>query len=233
MKLNEAKKLAIIFLNLDIKPSEVGDLIVYHPFIKTPFLMDEKGIFNALDTPERWKEYKNKFKADVIEKCDSIEQLLFFVGENYRLTFLKYLLHDDIVTIQECGNLLAKQWLILENINHDANVKKTEVLEWIKCADKNILMGDRDLEIYSNLGEEIVIYRGCSRHGNKNGSSWTIDKKVADWFARRFLKDGEYGRVYTAKVRKKNIIAYLDTKEKEVIVDWRGVFDVKMERVRR
>lgn len=228
-QLKRAKNLAVTFLNLPMELSEIGNFMVYHPFFEMAFLNDENGLFHALEEPERFMSYKKAFEKNIIEPCDSLNHLLALVRKSYRLTFLKYLLEHGIVTMRECGNLLAEQWTRIENINHDVNVSKKQVLKWIKNADKTCIMDEQDMETYRSLDSEVTIYRGCQK-GGKEGISWTLDKTKADWFARRWLREDEHGYVYTAKINKKDIIAYVDARhEKEVIIDFRKIYDVKRE----
>lgn len=65
-------------------------------------------------------------------------------------------------------------------------------------------------------GGRMIVYRGCVE-GYENGYSWTVDKKVAEFFASRFEQNG---KVLTRYVRPSAIMDYLtDRGEKEVIVN--------------
>ena len=56
----------------------------------------------------------------------------------------------------------------------------------------------------------------CTPNLNEDGISYTLDKKRAEWFSKRFRKDGT---VVQKVVRKKRIVAYLDGRnEQEVVV---------------
>lgn len=221
MQLKKAKLLAKFFLEQPIIESEMGALLVYHPFLESAFIMDEQGLFNVLEDEARWNLYKEMYFKTVIAPCESVEKLLWRVRKSFRLTYMMYLLNEDIVSLRECGNLLAGQWSVIENISHDANVSKNIVLRMIKHADKTVVMDEEELSVFNSLPDEITIYRGCSWSSGKEGISWTLDKKTADWFARRWLDSGERGYVWSAKISKKNIIAYINNRgEKEVIADY-------------
>lgn len=232
MQLNRAKQLATIFLNQPVSESELGALVVYHPFLENAFVMDEQGIFNVLEDDERWDAYKKMYHKNVITPCEDIKSILYHVRKSYRLTYLKYLLDEEIVTLRECGNLLAGQWSVIENISYDTNVSKALVLRMIKHADKSCVMDEEEFRVYHSLPNEVNIYRGCKTVKGKEGISWTLDKKTADWFARRWLKDGESGYVWTAKISKDNVVAYINHRgEHEVIVDYRKIYAVEQEEV--
>ena len=49
----------------------------------------------------------------------------------------------------------------------------------------------------------VTIYRGV-KVNNYRGLSWTIDKSVAEWFARRFGHDGDKCYVFTGTINKKS-----------------------------
>lgn len=66
--------------------------------------------------------------------------------------------------------------------------------------------------------EFITVYRGVTKKSSPldKAYSWTLDKKVAEFFATRFESRG---KVITAKVRPKDIICLIDTRnEKEVLI---------------
>jgi len=64
----------------------------------------------------------------------------------------------------------------------------------------------------------------------KYGFSWTIDKRIADWFANRYEDKESY--VYECTVDKKDILCYLDIRnEKEVIIDSEILVAYKIETI--
>ena len=227
-QLERAKEVAIAFLHLPMKKVESIHLaiLVQHPFFEYPFLSDENGIFNALEEKERYRRYLGYFAENGIGRCGSLEALLFLVRKSYRLTFLSFLSREKILSKKECGNLLARQWTLIENLSHDANVKKETVLGWILAADKAALMSVEERRVYAALPEIVTIYRGCRTAAAVKGMSWTLSEEKARWFAARFSgEDG--GLVYQAKVKKGDVIAYLSERdEEEIVVDWKKLFDV-------
>lgn len=65
-------------------------------------------------------------------------------------------------------------------------------------------------------GGKVIAYRGCV-DGYENGYSWTVDKKVAEFFANRFKQNG---KVITRYVRPSAVMDYLtDRNEKEIILN--------------
>ena len=105
----------------------------------------------------------------------------------------------------------------MEFPNANVFVDAQNFIELFKDADKTFLMNEEDLEIYNNLPEEIVVYRGINDYGSVEALSWTLDKKQAEWFANRFAKFGKYGTVYQANIKKEYVLAYFSSEEEAVI----------------
>lgn len=138
--------------------------------------------------------------------------------------------------------------LILRSGGHDGNAFWPVFLEaWPKCDDTwecrhDILEAmdfyrgfflsyatDAERAFYDRLPNWITIYRGCSRD-RVFGLSWTLDRKVAERFAR-----GHRGImvpdpvIAEAKVRTREILAvFTDRKEAEVLIDFTRLQRVKI-----
>lgn len=94
-------------------------------------------------------------------------------------------------------------------------------LAYFKKADKILMMNDEELAYYSSLPDRVTLYRGCNKgevedEDSALGISWTIERKVAEFFAFRFEQTDT--AVYSIEVEKKNIDAlFLNRKEYEAI----------------
>lgn len=75
------------------------------------------------------------------------------------------------------------------------------------------------LDELSKYPEELTIYRGEGNASTKykNALSWTIDYKVAEFFACR--RGAEKARIVTATIKKSNVFTYLDDDEQEIIIN--------------
>lgn len=231
-QLERAKHLATVFLHLPMEKTKFSPIVVQHPFFESAFLYDRKGIFNALEEEGRYNDYRNNYAENVIGRCDTLEALLYLVRKSYRLTFLLFMSKEKNVSTKECGNLLAGQWDLIENLSNDANVKKSTVLRWVMAADKAVLMDAEEREVYAALPDVVTIYRGCRTAKAVKGMSWSLSEEKARWFAERgaLLSSGkgDGALVYRAKIKKEDVVAYLDGRnEEEVIVDFRKLFDVE------
>lgn len=224
-QLNSAKNVAKVLLYTDMEETAYTPIVVLHPFFESAMLVDNKGPFNALEETERYTEYLKHYSI-FLEKCTDIAGLLRRVRKSYRLTYLKLLVSRKIITLQECGNLLASVWSSIEIINHDTNVSKSTVLNWIKHADKHVLMDVNEYKVYEALPNVITIYRGCKNITDAHGISWTLSQETAKWFAERFSRNN---KVYTAQIEKKHVIGYLaDRGEQEVLVDYRYLQNIEI-----
>lgn len=70
----------------------------------------------------------------------------------------------------------------------------------------------------TELTGEIIIYRGYTDKSTplKRAYSWTTEKKVAEWFAKRF---DNKGKIAKAKVKSENILDFINERnEYEVLV---------------
>lgn len=231
MNLVDVKELANEFLHLPMEQSEFSPTIIYHPFFSSAFLYDDKGLFNAFEEQERYNDYINSFYNSTICKCNDVQEILYLIRKSYRLTFLKFLQQNNIITINECGNLLAKTWTLIEIINNDVNVSKAQVLKWISNADKNIIMSKNDFEVYNGFPDNITVYRGVKEEKEAKGISWTTDKSVGKYFATRFSNNGI---LCEAIISKANIIAYTDRRnEREIILNYKKLKNIKFSKVSR
>lgn len=75
---------------------------------------------------------------------------------------------------------------------------------------KDMIMTDIELEAFQNLPKEITIYRGTTRDEETPRVSWSLDKKIADRF--------NQGRLFVAKIKKSDILAYFKSAGEEEIV---------------
>lgn len=228
IQLQKAIKSADVFLHLPIQETEYSPLVVAHPFFENAILFDGKKMFDALKEPEKYREYLKLYEEIVLFPCKSIEEILFLIRKPYRITYLNYLKNSDIITEKECGNLLAKQWIYIEQICTDANVvTKYTILKWLLAADKECLMeAKEDRDTYENLSETVTIYRGCRNQKGVKGFSWSLSKEVAEMFANRY--NTKTPCLYRTEIPKKNIICYRNGRnEQEIIVDYRKLQNIE------
>lgn len=117
---------------------------------------------------------------------------------------------------------ICKQ-IIFEYFSHGLKyLKPIEVLVAFNNTDPKEYLSTKDYVSYQSLPDEVEIYRGCNIHeldetGFPLGISWTMDYKVAEFFAYRY-KNKE-GCIIKTKVPKSLIKCYEnDRREAEVII---------------
>ena len=203
--------------------TDYSPMIVSHPFTKSGIVpyksSDDNSSFEYLDITTSRENLKvwQQMTKDIIDSCNSIEEVFTLVDPNYRLFFLGII--KNSVSKQMFSKLLADAYTNTEFPNSNPNVTKAEMIKMFKYADKETLMGENDYEVYSKMKTPIKIYRGTSsaKKEHINALSWTLSKKVAEKFANRYFCTGY---VFEAEIDKKNILAFFSNmQEAEVIVE--------------
>lgn len=163
-----------------------------------------------------------------IEKADRLSQCLNAINKGNRFDYLNWLNKDCLITDQECADAVYSIWTMQENF-YRCGMSKEKLIKMMKIAEKSpLLKSDID-----NLSDEdaVIIYRGV-KVNNYRGLSWTVDKSVAEWFARRFRYDGDKCYVFTGIINKKDILALFNSRnEKEVVCDYRKIKNIQSEEI--
>lgn len=160
-----------------------------------------------------------------IDKAKNVYAIYAMVNKPYALTFIKYV--KDALADNEMAELLADAWVNSECPNMDVDVSKTELVEMFTKADKQYLMSEVERKQLAQLGDKVTVYRGVTSYNAKNvrALSWTTDKEKAKWFAHRFK---ENGIVYTAQIRKAQILAVFASRgESEIVLNPKGLMQLK------
>ena len=132
-----------------------------------------------------------------------------------------------IEAFQEIEHLLSDTayWKLLSEIWTDTENQWQNHEEWKELlssarSSRHYLMNEEEFNLLQSLPDEVTIYRGCQPGINENGLSWTTDKAKAEFFAKRFSKEGI---ILEKTISKSDIIALLTGRgESEVIYEERG-----------
>ncbi len=227
--LQKVKDLAVNLLYLDFEPIEEIPILVTHPYyeqIMVPIhnsngqiefadIRTEEGLFLAR---AQWKK--------TITRITKYTDFLTIIRKPYLPAFFKYT--KDFVSADDYSEFLAEMWTMVEFVNQDKNISPQEFIPIFKKANKEVLMEENDMDVYRSFPDEVTVYRGINAtRGSIKALSWTIDKSVAEFFANRFDTTGS-GIIYSASIKKKDILAYFNTREeKEVLVDFRKLYNIK------
>lgn len=174
------------------------------------------------DEEDRQRRYERLSKAEKLSHCVST------INKGNRFAYLDYLYKLGAITDQECADEVYSIWTMQEKF-HDCGIAKTKLIRFMKMADKEINLPDNIEQLSDD--DMVTIYRGV-RVNNYKGLSWTINKQRAEWFAKRFGINGEKGYVFTGQIKKKDIIAFFDSRnEEEAVCDYRKVKDIQCEEI--
>lgn len=106
---------------------------------------------------------------------------------------------------------------------------KEKLVKMMGLAEKPPLL-QSDIDDLSDK-DTVTIYRGV-KVNNYRGLSWTVDKSVAEWFARRFRHNGDRCYLFTGTIKKKDILALFSSRnEKEVVCDYRKIKNIRCEEI--
>lgn len=218
-KVREASKL--LFDVVDPTPAceELGSLFLCHPYTNSSFVaIRDDGQMKMVEIYNNKENYL-KWRDNIFEKIDSLkpnEILHLLINNPWYLTWLKFV--KPYLSLEDFSELLGKIWVNQENPNCDCNVPIKEAIRWFNEANKQKLMNSNDYEIYLNLPDEIEVYRGVSVGRNKNGLSYTMNREKAEWFQKRFETDNKKGYLIHAIVKKKDVLAYFNTRDEDELV---------------
>lgn len=163
-----------------------------------------------------------------IEKADRFSQCLSAINKGNRFDYLDWLHKDGLITDQECADAVYSIWTMQERF-YRCGMSKAKMIKFMKIAEKSPLV-QSDIDDLSDE-KTVTIYRGV-KVNNYRGLSWTTDKGIAEWFARRFGHDGDKCYVFTGTINKKDIFALFSSRnEKEVVCDYRKVKNILCEEI--
>lgn len=224
--LNQVKRIAKYLLRVRVHTTPYSPIIVQHPFTSTGVTLipdtNEMIDITASDANlPKWQDYMDKR----IDEANNVYVIYAMVNKPYALTFIKYV--KSALADKEMAEILADAWVNSECPNMDVDVSKAELVEMFTKADKQYLMSERERKLLAQLGETVTVYRGVTSYNAKNvrALSWTIDKDRAKWFAHRFQ---ENGIVYTAQIRKAQILAVFASRgESEIVLNPKGLIQLK------
>lgn len=206
------RALAKEFLNFKVAYSEYG--IEIHPYN----VRGEEG------TPrfEKWKSDMTK----MIDTIDKVETVLFIMHPAWHMMFLQrakpYLSRETFI---KC---FASSFIEAEYPTLGSSVPINDLVDMFKECGSAALMDKDERKAYKRFPNMVRIYRGIGFDEEKHlmSLSWTLQPKIAEMFASR---TSEQGKVYTAVIEKKHILAYFDRrKEEEIIVDPKYLKDITL-----
>jgi hypothetical protein len=185
------------------------DGMVRHPLVITALTKDASHI-NAIYEQQRTARSKARANGDW-------EEYVFLHTRPYRLDALvaatKYGLKEKP---SEFWELLGRVWIDTENAHQ--HPKKWRQL-WTETTEgRRACMSDEDLRIFDSLPEQIEVWRGTSHKRGHAGLSWTRDREMAVFFARRLCYGSRVPLLAKGIVNKIDVLAYFGERDEQEIV---------------
>jgi hypothetical protein len=182
---------------------------IKHPLIYSIFHTDN---LNAL-TNKRYEIIKADVQ-DALEQND-ISRFVFLHERPYRLSaFHKALFFLNLnISDKDYWELLGGIWTDTENSWQQLDLWKMMFSSERPCS--NYLMEKDERKEFNNLPDKLTIYRGYVPNKNKHGLSYTLNQNTAEWFSKRYYKNG---KVLKRIVNKSDVLAYLNGRNEEEIL---------------
>jgi hypothetical protein len=138
---------------------------------------------------------------------------------------------QEILTLHSNNMTHEVYWKTIGHCYTSSNLahsKKGVILHYLNSdrPNKHFLMNENERRFLNDLPEQVTIYRGCSQaeiKSNKLRFSWTLDRKIAQFFANEYRngvndkKTSKY-EVIERAINKNEIIAYFGDREESEIL---------------
>lgn len=216
--LAQIKEKAVMMLYFEPKSKAGIDFLIDYPYLDTPFgyLKATGKMFNVFldkDVFDLWRVEM----IDFIESRGTIADIMVLFTKPYRLAFFSYI--SEYLDVVDFTKQLKEIWTENEFPALNCSIINTELSSWFKCCDKDLFMSEVDRNYLDSLPDEVMIYRGVADDKYKMGYSWSLSRDKAEWFATRLTFDGCNPALYSFKVKKSDVVAYLSSRgESEIIV---------------
>ncbi|MCZ7488609.1 hypothetical protein [Rhizobium rhizogenes] len=150
---------------------------------------------------------------------------------SYVFTFHRPYRVDALLTvIRSVG--ASRLWPLIGDVWRDSESNMPSRVEWAEIWSHAYgkqggfrpefyrVMSAKERRFYRALPETITVYRGCFDASDTMAYSWTLDREMAEWFARR-KRSQENPVVARMDVHKSNVLAYFAGRnESEVVIDF-------------
>jgi hypothetical protein len=145
------------------------------------------------------------------------EKYVFLHEKPYRL--------DSLVAATKCGlkDKPSEFWALLGRVWRDTENARQHPIKWKRLwaemvEGRRACMSEEDLRIFDSLPEQIEAWRGTSHKRGVAGLSWTSDREMAVFFARRFCSESRVPLLAKGIVEKGDVLAYFgDRGESEIV----------------
>lgn len=197
-----------------IEPQPISDSnFCKHPYISHSVILlpSTNESFNIFQDIEKYHLWQEEFTEDIRQRKNAYS-IACLVRAYYMPAFFESI--KDYLSEKDFARILADYWAAYGIIY----APKGKFLPWFRKADKSHLMSKREQKKFNALPDKVTIFRGVDNPEYKYGFSWTLDKRIAIWFASRHEDSQPY--IYECTVDKMDLICYFEIRaEKEVIIN--------------
>jgi len=214
-------------LHKDLQPylcfeKGIGTMSLKHPLVFQIFYSpDLNAMCNNI-----YKQKKQCIKEYIEEK--NYSQLLWMYERPHRIdAFLEHVAPNLSFRTDEYWDILSSLIVDSENIWQWKSRYENLVIN-VDAEHARRMMNDEEREFFDNLPDEVTIYRGALEFedgtSNIDGYSWSLDREMAEFFANRFVRDGDTPVIVEGKIAKEKIRSYFSGRnENEIIADYEDV----------
>jgi len=205
-------------------PDEISEYVITlpifgkslaHPFCRVMGL--PTYIIQLKWTPETIVDMVAEQKSLFHDYCakGEFENALDFVDLAYRAEYLSTLISE--YGVEALYPAICVVWRSVESISRDSDIWNEIWGAVGECeGGQKGVMGAANRKKFNAMPELLTIYRGFSLEGAEFGWSWTLDRKMAEWFARRYTGKP---KVATLTISKGAVLAYIgQRKESEIVI---------------
>ena len=186
-----------------------GYTMISHPLVVQMVPLAEMANASYLNKRERVKELLHN---------KEYEKAIWIYEKPYRLDVLITWWKSRFISVDVLKELLPDVWITVEFPSQNGVNLITSLFK-----DTGFLT---DSPTFTPLAPEeiLTVYRGAYE-GHKRGMSWTLDKSIAEFFARRLVGGGA---VYSAQIPANGVLAYFEDRgESEIVVNYRMLKNIK------
>tara|TARA_R110001592_G_scaffold236443_1_gene494756 strand:- start:83 stop:706 length:624 start_codon:yes stop_codon:yes gene_type:complete len=153
---------------------------------------------------------KKEFMRKYTEEKD-IDSFMNLIERPYRVPIIMSVLRSWWKpTKKEYWDVISWIWQDTECVYE--NLDTWIELMTLEFSEPQLMMNDKEKEVYDNLPKIVRVYRGGV---DDRGLSWSLSREKAEWFANRF----DYGyKVFEKEINKSDILAYLDGRQEQEII---------------
>jgi len=167
----------------------------------------------------------NLIKENEILTTPIIESFIYGLGvdsTNRMNCYAKLCINEknqiNDITYWEC---LSQAYIGSDNINFQVPYPILKSLFSANRENREFLMNEDERMYLKSLSEIVKIYRGCSskeKESNRLGISWTLSKKVAEFYVSYHRNGVKDGIIIEKEINKNEIIAYFNEREEQEII---------------